>query len=124
MTFLRLTPFLFAAACAMHAPQPAPADRIAAECALLAAAAARMATTGTPAHTGLSEGCPGITARDTRPLAQQTASLRTANAAALPPRVAPGGRAEDVFRRMITRGVPASIAADLATSDAFARAIR
>ena len=63
------------AACAPVARPPAPVDRIAAECALLAQAAALM----TAPHPGLREGCPGEGARDTRPLPAQMASLREAN---------------------------------------------
>lgn len=96
------------------------ADRIAAECALLAEAARQM----TAPHPGLREGCPGTQARDTRPLPDQMASLRAANAAALPPGLAPASRAETVFRRLITRGVPPAIAAQLAGTPEFAVASR
>lgn len=106
------------AACAPVARPPAPVDRIAAECALLAQAAALM----TAPHPGLREGCPGMEARDTRPLPAQMASLREANAAALPAGIAPGSRAETVFRRLITRGVPAGIAAGLTARPEFAQA--
>ncbi len=83
-----------------------------------------MAAAGSPAHDGLLEGCPGSTARDTRPLARQTASLREGGQAALPPGVAQGSRGEAVFRRMITRGVPVSLAIRLTADPLFAEAAR
>jgi len=101
------------AACAPRAPtQPAapPVDRLAAECRLLVEAAARMVAGGSAAHDGLTEGCPGSDARDTRPLAVQMDSLRAATAAPLPHGMQAGTRAETVFRRMITRGVPPTLA--------------
>ncbi|WP_417601855.1 hypothetical protein, partial [Pararhodobacter oceanensis] len=84
----------------------------------------QMGAAGQPAHDGLAEGCPGVTATDSRPLSQQSAATRAAVAAALPAGVEAGSRAEVVFRRMITRGVPLSVATDLTTSDAFATASR
>ena len=119
MIALRLSPLVLAAACAMTAPQSDPADRLTTECALLSLAGTRM---GENSHPGLTEGCPGNTARDTRPLARQTASLRAANAAALPSGLTAGTRAEGVFRRMITRGVPPDLAAALTSDPAFERA--
>lgn len=116
----RLALLLTLTACAPALPVAASraVDRIAAECALLAQAARQM-----PApHAGLSEGCPGTEARDTRPLPEQMASLRAATAAALPPGLAPASRAETVFRRLITRGVPPSIAAPLTSTPDFRRA--
>lgn len=101
------------AACAPRPPAPPPAppvDLLAAECRLLVEAAARMAAGGNPAHDGLTEGCPGSDARDTRPLAAQMDSLRAATAAPLPHSLEAGTRAETVFRRMITRGVPPTLA--------------
>ncbi|PTW98924.1 hypothetical protein [Pararhodobacter aggregans] len=116
------------AACSAGAPAPraAPtgAARIAAECALLTQAGTMMAAAGNAAHDGLLEGCPGSTARDTRPLARQTASLRDGGQAALPPGVARGSRGEAVFRRMITRGVPVSLAIRLTADPLFAEAAR
>ena len=110
------------AACANPAirPDAGPADRIAAECALLAEARERMPAL--PA--GSAEGCPGIAARDTRPLSAQVAALRAANAAVLPPGIEAGTRADTVFRRLITRGVSVALAAELATTPDFARATR
>lgn len=116
------------AACSAGAPAPraAPtgAARIAAECALLTQAGTMMAAAGNPAHDGLLEGCPGSTARDTRPLARQTASLRDGGQATLPPGVTQGSRGEAVFRRMITRGVPVSLATQLTADPLFAEAAR
>ncbi|WP_127105487.1 hypothetical protein [Pararhodobacter zhoushanensis] len=105
-------------------PAPAPQDRIAAECALLDRAVTMLAANGTPAHDGLTEGCPGVAARDTRPLPEQLASLRAANAAALPPAMQAGTRAEAVYRRMITRGVPVSLALHLTSDPLFSAAAR
>lgn len=121
MTVLRLAPMILLAACALPTMQSEtpPVDRIAAECALLSRATAAM---GAAAHDGLLEGCPGVAARDTRPLSQQTASLRAANAAPLPASITPGTRADTVFRRMITRGVPPALATTLATSEEFTAA--
>lgn len=73
-------------------------------------------------HVGLTDGCPGTEARDTRPLAAQMASLRAANAAPLPAGIAPASRAETVFRRLITRGVPPEVATSLAATPEFRRA--
>jgi len=116
---------LFLAACAPLAPRPAALpDRLGAECRLLAAAAVDMARAGTPAHAGLTEGCPGASARDERPLAEQMASLREATAAPLPPGVAARTTADTVFRRMITRGVPAPLAARLTATADFRLAAR
>jgi len=127
MRYLALLPLVLAA-CVSAAPAVPPPPtgpaRIAAECALLAQAASMMAAAGSPAHDGLSEGCPGTEARDTRPLSRQTASLREAGQAALPPAVTPGTRAEAVFRRMITRGVPVSLAIRLTEDPLFAEAAR
>lgn len=117
----RLALLLTLSACA---PAPAPTvavpaeGRLPAECALLAEAARRMPSP----HAGLSEGCPGIAARDARHLREQMASLRAATSAPLPPGVAPSSRGETVFRRLITRGVPPEIAAPLTTTDDFRRA--
>lgn len=121
MTVLRLAPLLLLAACAQPTMQRGtpPVDRLAAECALLTRAAETM---GSTAPDGLLEGCPGITAHDTRPLAQQTASLRAANAAPLPASVQAGTRADTVFRRMMTRGVPPTLATTLTTSQEFTAA--
>lgn len=91
-----------------------PGDRIAAECRLLARAETQFA-----AHDGLREGCPGVTVRDARPLAQQVASLREATAAELPARVVAGSHGEDAFRRMITRGVPVPVAVALVMDTEF-----
>ena len=99
---------------------PDPAARLAAECALLAEARLRDASL----HPGVTEGCPGSTARDTRPLPEQMTSLRAAQGAALPAGVAPGTRGDTVFRRMITRGVAPPLAAALTGDPRFAIAAR
>ncbi len=121
MRLFRLAPFALLAACAMPLTprETAPVDRMGAECRLLAVAATRMAAQGIPAHDGLREGCPGVTARDTRPLRQQTASLRAATAASPPVIIPADTRADTVFRRMITRGVPPAIAAALVSHPEF-----
>ena len=83
MTLTRFLPLLLAAACTMTTPQTPPtgAERIAAECALLATAATRMVAP----PPGLFEGCPDHAgAQDIRPLEVQTNSLRMAGAAPLP----------------------------------------
>lgn len=116
---LALAAAMALAGCAPRAPAPlAPTDRISAECALLAEAA----RLHPPLHAGALEDCPGIAARDIRPLAEQMASLRAATAAALPAGVRAGSRGETVFRRLITRGVPPGVAAELTTRPDFARA--
>lgn len=122
---MRLLIALFALSACVAVPRasqmPDPATRLAAECALLVEAAQRM---GPQAHPGLLEGCPGTTARDTRPLPQQLASLRAAQAAPLPAGIAPQTRADTVFRRLITRGVPVSIATSLSDGPRFRTAAR
>ncbi len=127
MRILLLAP-LFLAACVASTPQPAPepspAERLVAECALLTRAVDMMAAAGTPAAPGLREGCPDERGIDSRPLIRQTASLREAQSAALPPGLQPGTRAETVFRRMITRGVPVSLAIHLTSDPIFAEAAR
>ncbi|MCB1395700.1 MAG: hypothetical protein KDJ98_06915 [Rhodobacteraceae bacterium] len=132
MTQLRLLPLLFVAACTWGRtpepppppPEPTEQERIVAECQLLDLAAERMTAHEIAVQEGLHEGCPGVTARDTRPLADQTAALRIASGAGLPPGVPAGGRAEVVFRRMITRGVPVEIAYSLAQTPVFRDAVR
>jgi hypothetical protein len=128
MILVRLFPLIALCACTLSGPvqpaAPTPQERVAAECAVLTLAAQRMAEAGNPAHDGLREGCPGVTAQDTRPLVRQTASLRAATAAVLPDGIAPGSRADQVFRRMITRGVPVAIATALTQDPAFGAATR
>ena len=116
------------AACTAAAPPatpvPSPQDRVAAECALIDRAMIMLAANGTPAHAGMDEGCPGVTARDTRALPEQMDSLRAANEAALPAAMRAGSRAETVYRRLITRGVPVSLALHLTSDPLFAAAAR
>lgn len=111
---------VFFSGCGLALPTSGPAqatraDRIAAECALLTRAAQAMSAP----HAGLLEGCPGVEARDTRPLRVQTASLRAAAQAELPASVEAGSHGEVVFRRMITRGVPVLVATNVAASREF-----
>ena len=129
MRHIALAPALLSlalAACVSNtppeAPEPTAEDRIVAECALLDRAAAMMAAAGQPPHAGLSEGCPGIAETDARPVEAQMESLRLANSARLPVGLVPGTRGEEVYRRMLTRGVPISLAEHLITSPQFAAA--
>ena len=98
---------------------PSPAERVAAECRVLSEAGAQMTAQGAPPHAGLREGCTGVAAVDARPLPAQTATLRAAMAAELPAGVRPGSRAETVYRRLITRGVPVDVAAALTGTPDF-----
>lgn len=122
---------LLLAGCAAPAvvPEPAPpagGGRIATECRLLEAAQAESRARGLTAWPDVLAGCPGHA--DLRPamtLPQMTAATRAANAAVLPPAVrAMGARAGLVYRRMITRGVPESVAQTLAERPEFAAAAR
>lgn len=124
MNLFRLMPLLAVMACGAPLPPLPSQDRLTAECSLLAQAGAAMTVAGLAVHRGLQEGCPGVSERDARPLPQQSASLRSANTAALPQGVAAGSRAETVFRRMITRGVPVTVAVRLVATEAFASASR
>ena len=128
---LRAVPLVLLAACGLpdrsapdQAPAPSAADRIAAECGLLARAGTMMEAAGQTAHPGLREGCPGVSAADNRDLDTQMASLRAATGAPLPPSLQAGTRAETVYRRMITRGVPVSLAGHLTGDPLFAIAAR
>ena len=97
-------------------PAPVAGGRLAAECRLLEAAHDRLQATGRPAPPDILVGCPGHEGlRDAMPLAAQSAALRRANAATLPAAVAAAAPlGPRVYRRMISRGVPESLAADLA----------
>lgn len=56
-------------------------------------------------------------------LRQMSDATRAANAATLPPAAsALGPRADLIFRRMITRGVPVPVAEAMTTTPAFAAA--
>lgn len=127
MRLILIFPLLLAA-CVSAGPrpeaEPTQAQRLDAECALLTRAVEMMAAAGTPAAPGLREGCPDERGIDSRPLTRQTASLREANATPLPPGLMPDSRAEVVFRRMITRGVPVSLAIHLTSDPIFAAAVR
>ena len=115
------------AAPAVQAPVPVPdrAARIAVECRVLEAAQAAMVAQGMAALPDVVAGCPGHPmARDTMPLAAQSAALRVANAAALPPAVqAAGPEGARAYRRMISRGVPEAVAAGVAQGPVWAAAM-
>ncbi len=124
------------AAPAVQAPVPDRAARIAAECRVLEAAQAAMVAQGMGALPDVVAGCPGHpqardtmplaaqTAALTMPLAAQTAALRVANAAALPPAVqAAGPQGARAYRRMISRGVPEAVAAGVAQGPVWAAAM-
>ena len=115
------------AAPAVQAPVAVPdrGARIAAECRVLEAAQAAMVAQGMAALPDVVAGCPGHSgARDTMPLAAQTAALRVANAAALPPAVqAAGPEGARAYRRMISRGVPEAVAAGVAQGPVWAAAL-
>ena len=130
-----LAVFLALAGCAMPpggavAPgagpvaRPPAEGRVAAECRLLERAQAETSARLLRVWPDVLVGCPGHEGlRDAMTLAQMSAATRAANAAQLPPGVA-RGRAEMVYRRMITRGVPEAVARDMVASEEFAAAIR
>lgn len=111
---------------APHPPMADRASRIAAECKTLEAAYTLMQGRGQVAPPDILVGCPGHEAlRDTMPLKAQSAALRQANAAVLPPAVQAAGPAgARAFRRMITRGVPVDIANEVSQGALFAAALR
>ena len=123
---------LLLAACATAAPAPQPpapaplAERIAAECRLLEAAQADTIARGLQAWPVVLTGCPGHEgAAPAMTMAQASDATRRANSATLPPAVATAGpRAETVYRRMITRGVPVEVAEAMALTPGFAAALR
>jgi len=123
MRALAVLPLLMA--CVAPAPPGAPLpDRIAAECRLLEAAQAETRARGLQTWPDVLAGCPGHPqARPAMDLPQMSAATRAANAARLPPGTA-GPRADLVFRRMITRGVPVVVAEAMTTRPEFAAAIR
>ena len=101
------------------------AGQILAECKVLEAAhAATRAQAGT-APPDILVGCPGHEGlRDAMPLAAQSAALRAANAAVLLVAVARGGpQAGRVYRRMISRGVPEAVAAQVAQGQMWQAAV-
>ncbi len=131
MRSLAALPLLLAACAApmavpVAAPQPSPAERIAAECRLLERAQQATAARGLRAWPDVLVGCPGhAEAENAMTLAQASEATRRANAAQLPEAVrAQGARAETVYRRMITRGVPVAVAESLAATPEFAEAAR
>ncbi|HHX88763.1 MAG TPA: hypothetical protein GX700_03150 [Paracoccus sp.] len=105
-------------------PAEARQDRIARECRVLEMAHGEMATRGENPAPDILVGCPGHEAlRDEMTMAQMSAATRRANAAVPPAQVgALGGRADMVYRRMITRGVSPAVAARMAGTPEFAAA--
>lgn len=93
---------------------------------MLERAATEAAQRGMAAPPDILLGCPGHEAlRATMSMAQMSAATRTANAAEVPALVqAMGARADMVYRRMITRGVPEAVARDMAQTPEFAAAVR
>jgi hypothetical protein len=127
-TLLILPLLLSACAAPVAAPPaaPAPADRIAAECRLLERAQAETTARGLRAWPDVLVGCPehdGL--GNAMTLAQASEATRRANAARPPEAVqARGARADMVYRRMITRGVPVGVAEAMAATPEFAAAVR
>lgn len=99
---------------------------IAAECRMLEEAHALTLAAEGRAPADILTGCPGHeNARDEMPLKAQSAALRRAGVAAIPPVVqALGVQGPRVYRRMITRGVPEAVAQQMAPRASFAAASR
>ena len=118
-----LAALILLAGCATTPPPPDRAARIDAECRLLARAHAETAARGLTAWPDILDGCPAHPeARSIMTLSQMSAATRSANALPAPPGLAP--RADQVLRRMITRGVPPEVALALLQSPEFAAAAR
>jgi hypothetical protein len=117
---------LLLAACGAAPPAPpAPMDRVAAECRLLQDAHDETRARGLTAWPDVLAGCPGQTAQPAMSLRQMSDATRAANAATLPAAARPlGPRADLIFRRMITRGVPLAVAEAMTATPAFAAAAR
>jgi hypothetical protein len=117
---------LVLAACATPVDVPAPMDRVAAECRLLEVAHAETEARGLRAWPDVLVGCPGHEGeQNAMTLAQASDATRAANAATAPQAVrALGARADVVFRRMITRGVPVAVAEAMVATPEFAAAAR
>jgi len=121
--FLALMVLMALAACATTPPPPDRAARMAAECRLLARAHAETAAGGLTAWPDILDGCPSHPdARSTMTMAQMSDATRAANALIPPPGLSP--RADQVLRRMITRGVPPQVALALLESPEFTAATR
>jgi hypothetical protein len=107
-------------------PAAATADRVAAECRLLERAQAETEARGLRAWPDVLVGCPGHEGLgNAMTLSQASGATRAANAARPPAAVrAMGARAETLFRRMITRGVPVAVAEAVAGTPEFAAAAR
>ncbi len=121
---------LLLCACAAPAvvPPPTPdrADRIAAECRLLERAQSETEARGLRVWPDVLVGCPSHAGLgNAMTLAQASEATRAANAARPPETVRTmGARADMVYRRMITRGVPVAVAETMAGMPEFAAAAR
>ena len=132
MRSLLLLPLLLSACGAVVVVPGAPvskpaagrAERVLAECLMLERAHQTLQERRQPAPADILVGCPGHEGkRDEMPLKAQSEALRRANAAELPPNVrAQGASAARIYRRMITRGVPESLAREMAEGQLFAAA--
>ncbi|MCC5972195.1 MAG: hypothetical protein JJU15_19840 [Pararhodobacter sp.] len=120
-------------ACALPGPMvtatPGPAnlqDRITLECRMLERASTEISAGGQVPPSDILVGCPGHEdLRDTMSMAEMSAATRRANAARAPDGVrALGPRADQVFRRMITRGVPVAVAEAMTGTPEFTAAVR
>lgn len=119
-------------ACALSGPvatvSPATTlqDRIVRECRLLERASVEISARGQVSPSDILVGCPGHEAvRESMSMAEMSAATRRANTASAPQGLrVMGPRADEVFRRMITRGVPVDIAEALTDSPEFAAALR
>jgi len=99
------------------------AQRIASECTLLARAFNETSARGLRAWPDILQGCPAHPeARSAMTLSQMSDATRSANSLPAPPGLTP--RADQVLRRMVTRGVPAEVALALVHSPEFAAATR
>jgi hypothetical protein len=124
MRALALALLLAACGAGPSAP-PAPVDRIATECRLLEAAQIETRARGLTDWPDVLAGCPGHPATSAMTLRQMSEATRAANAATLPAAARPlGARADLIFRRMITRGVPPEVALAMTATPAFAAATR
>ncbi len=126
LTLLALAPLACAPAAVPERPAPADAaQRVATECVMLERAQAETEARGLRAWPDVLVGCPGheglVSAMS---MAQASETTRRANAAALPEGLRGAGpRADQVYRRMITRGVPVAVAEAMAATPEFAAAL-
>ncbi|MCC5999258.1 MAG: hypothetical protein JJU19_00130 [Pararhodobacter sp.] len=107
-------------------PAPDHSTRIASECRLLERAQAETMARNLPSWPDVLAGCPGHeSVVPAMTMAQASDATRRANRASLPEQVSgAGARAEIVYRRMITRGVPPAVAEAMTATAEFAAAIR